>query len=391
VIIAGIFIIDILVPIIFFTLVTSITILLFIRRKQSGVNALDWPIAIFFTVSLMGFFEIIKTFFPNLIIFASGDKSTAFDIIRIFHLIALILLYVMAETFLNDRLNLLRLSILTSLIATYFFLGVYYLSTGLTILTRDIIGFGVNHANYTSYLEALVFDIFQVIVVGLLLFVYLKQYKFASETVFKKYILAFIFAIIFFFLSSLYEICEHFFLIPNLSAFLTAIPTFILLAAIYFKYPNLIFLAPCNISALQLINTDGVVLYVAQLLDNSSISETHEFLLGPGLISINTMIEEILQEEAIEIKKIVFNTHTIVFQRIGDLRAILITNRSAQILKRAMRHFLREFRKEFADQIDNYKGYVMANEKGITPEDLFRKCIPIVESEEIISSFPQNK
>lgn len=379
---------DIIPDLIFFVLTFSIVILLALRRRQTGVNALDWPISIFVATCLVGFFELIKDFYPDLAIFASEGESIGTDIVRAFHLIAILLIFLMAESFLADRLNYIRFGLVISILAMYVLVTIYYVVSGELIETSSVLGIGNQTVENTSYVEEFLFDLLQLIAIGELLFVYITQYAFAKATAFKNYLIAFIIAIALFAISSLYEVFEHIFPLSDQSAFLTSIPTFLLLAYNYYRFPNFVYLSASQLSFLQLITIDGVVLYAAQLKDDDD--DTADFLLGPGLVSVNTMVEDVLNEDDVEIKKFVFNSMTIVFERIGNLRAILLTNRPAHILKRAMRYFLREFQKEFGDQIENYRGYIDDNEKGISPEDVFRRCLPMVESKEILSMMPKS-
>jgi hypothetical protein len=118
--------------------------------------------------------------------------------------------------------------------------------------------------------------------------------------------------------------------------------------------------------------------------------ETSDFLVGPSLTSVNLIIEELVSSErdVIEINKFVYTGGYILFEKVGGIRAILQTDRPARILKRSMRYFLREFDKQFHAQIIDFRGNIKSSE-GVSPDDLFRKCIPIVASKAITSSYSE--
>jgi hypothetical protein len=169
------------------------------------------------------------------------------------------------------------------------------------------------------------------------------------------------------------------------NAFLTSIPTFLILAYYYIKYPNFVYLAPCKIQFLQLVSSEGQLLYAAELKEDL---DTTDFLVGPSLTSIGVIIQELVGKDAgdFSIKKFEYNDGFILFEQVGDLSAIIQTDRPSYILKRALRYFVREFDVTFQDQIVNFKGRIENTEAGVSPDDIFRQCIPIVQSKTLLSS-----
>ena len=370
------------IAIIFFAITTSIAIILFFRRRNSGINALDWPILVFSTIALMGVFQTLKVLDPELPVFAPEGSAIGVDIVRLLHLTALILLFIMSEVFISERINTLRTAIFVSLLSMFALVTVYFISTGIVLKTIGVLGFG----SETSNLDEAIFDTLQFFTVSELTYVYIEQYKVTKFDIFKKYLTLFVIALIAFWGASTLELLEHFFTgVPNFDAFLMSIPTFLILAFSYISYPEFVYLAPSDITFLQIIDKYGVVYYAAELTKEDL--NASDFLLGPGITTVNTMLEDFIGESDVEIKKFVFNKRVILFEKIGDIRLILLTNRPVNILKRAMRYFLREFTKEFRDQIGNFKGYLEPTSSGKTPDDLFKQCLPIVQNRSFTSNY----
>ncbi|MHA2169064.1 MAG: hypothetical protein ACXAB7_04035 [Candidatus Kariarchaeaceae archaeon] len=380
-------------PAIILTLLTlTIFVVLVRKRRETGVNALDWIIAIFGTVFLLGIGQLFKINYHEDVSFFGGDlpivdgvePALGNDIVRVLHLIVLIILYLMAEQFLSDKLHSFRLIIFSSLISTYIFLTIYYLTTDTVIYTDEIISGTKNF----STIEHVIFDTIQLFSIALIFYVYLIQFRITDDARLRRYLLIINIAVVVYLVSSLIETLEHFVLNSDVDAFVTAIPTFLILAYFYIRNPQFVYLAPAKIAFLQIVTREGNMLYAAELKEEL---ETSDFLVGPSLTSVNLIIEELVSSErdVIEINKFVYTGGYILFEKVGGIRAILQTDRPARILKRSMRYFLREFDKQFHPQIVDFRGNIKSSE-GISPDDLFRKCIPIVASKAITSSYSES-
>ncbi len=370
-----------LVPVVVLILLSGFLVTYFaIRRRTTGINALDWFIAIFGTTFVMAIFQILKLYFQDswaLFRFAEDTHSLLTNPVRVFHLIALLILFVMAEYFLNDRLDPLHFGILMTLLGAYVFLSVIYPITGILIKTNELIAFA-----QPTTIDGLLFDLIQIEVVLLLQYVYFKQYQVTQTQSIKKYLVFLNMVLFTYFIGSVIEILEHFVPIGDINAFLTTLPMFLLLAAFYIRYPNFIYLAPSKVKFLQLISDTGELLYAVEI---SEATRSKEFLIAPIFASVNSLIGELVGNEQITMKTYIYDNGVILLEKIGNVQAILQAERSAKVLRRSMRYFLREFIKSFEDQIHKFSGAIVPS-NGIHPDDILRKCIPIVQSVPLISS-----
>jgi len=350
------------------------------KRIESSVNALDWLVALFGSVALLGIVQILKYYFPDWSIFVPDTAPRGLDIVTVLNLVTLLILYFMSESFLAERPNPIRLSGLTVLVTLFFSLALYYQSTGDVILTSDILKFAQD-----STFDAFIFDVIQVSVLILVTYTFYIQYSMSDNEQVKQFLLILLIAIFLFLVTATIELFEHFLEIGDVSAFLVSIPTFLILAYFYLRHANFIYLAPANIAFLQIVSQDGQLLYAAELTEELN---TNDFLVAPSLTSVSSIISELVNQESSQIvlKQFVYDGGYILFEEVGDLRAILQTDRPSQILKRSMRYFLREFYRLYHDQLENYKGYIEEN-NGVSPDDLFIQAIPIVMSRQMSSSF----
>ena len=382
-----------LLPALAVTGLTGILAILFIiKRRQSNANALDWLVGIFTGVMLMGVMQLLKLYYIDswaIFTYASDQHSLIVDPVRFIHISVMLLLYLMAESFLNDSIDNKRLISITFLFSVYIALSVYYVVTGEIIYTDTFIPF----AQHIS-LDSLFFDMIQVFIISLLTYVYVLQHKISEDPTLKRFLVYIIIALVVYLGSAIIEVMENFFQIGDVDAFISSIPSFLLLAIFYLKNPSFIYLAPSRIGFLQIVSVKGELLYAVELLDDM---ETREFLIAPALTSVGAIIGDILGMENVtdlQIKKFAYlkpngkGRHFILFERIGNVLAIIQTERPAQILKRSMRYLLRTFDEEFGNQYSEYyKGYIEENAKGNDPDEIIKQCIPLIQTRDLISSY----
>lgn len=373
---------DLYAPLAVFLLTGTLFVVFFLKRRATSVHALDWMMGVFGATSLLGLMDALKVLFNNKTSFFVADNvPRALDVVTVIHLMTLILLYFFAENFLGDRLNSYRLAFISFMTALFFAPAILYSATDYYILTSDVFPI----AQDTGF-DAFVFDIIQVFSVSLIFYVFIAQTIITDNKEIRRFLVILDIAIFLFLGTAFLEALEHIVPVGDFNAFLTALPTFFILAIFYIRNPNFVYLAPANIAFLQIVSKNGELLYAAELTEELN---TADFLVGPSLTSVNSLIAELVNQERskVELEQFKYTGGYILFESVGDIRAILQTDRPSQILKRSMRYFLREFHKNFSGQLDHYKGYIETTSDGISPDDVFLQCIPIVQSKTITSTF----
>ena len=364
------------------------------KRKTSGIKALDYMIGIFLGVSIIAIFSIPEYYFHESWFIFGGKNPLSnasvpnlANIATLAQFILILYVYYVAESFLGQRPNLFRLSIISSLSGVFILLSTYFLLTRERIQTSQIFGKSVSN---TSGLDSFVFDFLQIIVISLFAYVYVLQFKFTANKQVRKYILIILFAIFLYVIGSILEFLEHFGF-PDIDGIIFAILTFLVLAVFYFRYPNFIYLTPANITFIQIVSKNGISLYKAEA--GSLGNEEAAQLVGPALMAVNQLVNEFVsgnskqQEFDNSIKSIGYNHGIILFETAGEIRAILETDRATAILRRSLRYFLEEFNRTFKSSLGETGGIIETSAQGVTPEDLFIKCIPIVSCKAIFSHY----
>ncbi len=378
---------DLLAPIILILITGSLTIYFIYKRKNSRIHALDWFIAIFGGVSLLGIVELLKLYFEDswsIFKYVSEQNSTLTDPVRIVHFSILIILFLMSESFLSDSFNSIRLVIMTSLTSLYVGLSIYYFRTRNFIYSDDIFPF-MQHTTLDSFL----FDFIQLFIISTLLYVYIEQYKVSISQQIKNRIIIIIAALLLYILTVFIELLEDFLPMPDVNAFISSIPTFLLLAYFYMKYPNFVYLAPARIRFLQIVTTSGELLYAVELTKDL---ESSDFLLAPSLTAINSILGDLLHTDDVDVKEFEYDNGYILFEKLGKVIVVLESSRPSQILRRAMRYLIRSFVYEFGYQFkDYYKGYIEKNDHDVDPDDILIQCIPVIQTRELLSSYSTEK
>ncbi len=377
---------DLYPPIILLSLTALLSIIFIDKRRRTSVNALDWLIAVFLGMSAMGVMQLLKLYFADewtIFIFASDQHSLPVDPVRFLHLSVLLILFFMCGQFLGPKYNIIRLMVMTFFMSIYLALTILYVSTNTIVLVSDVFP-GLQEIT----MDSVIFDSFQLYTAIMLFYVYYEQYRVSDNAQIRRFLVFLLIAIGIFVGSSVAEILEVF--IPNFdpNGFLLTIPTFLIIAWFYIKYPNFVYLAPSKVQFLQIVSKRGELLYAAELQEELGISD---FLIAPSLTSVNSLLGELIGDKNLEVKQFEFTNGNILFEQIGDIQIILQTDRPAGILKRSMRYMLRVFTREFQDQIDNFTGFVGVNDNNISPDDVLRQCIPIVLSKPLTSSYLKAK
>lgn len=378
--------VDIISPIILIMLSVLLSTFFIYKRIKTQVNALDYFIGVFVLITIMGIMELFKQFYINdwaIFKYASNkdtiEHSLLVDPVRLFHLLSILLLYYTSEQFLSSSFNVLRASLMSGLLAVYTGLSIYFVSTNQLIYADQLFS-RLGHES----VDTVIFDSIQLIVSILLLYVYIKQYMVSDSRQIRSNLFVIAIAIMIFTISSAIEFLEIFFDALDISGFLSTIPTLLILSYFYIRYPNFVYLTPSRVNFLQVVSKSGQLLYAAEMQDKLG---TSDFLIAPSLTSVNTILGELVGQKDLQVKEMNYQDGLIYFEKMGENIIILQTDRPASILRRSMRYFLQVFNSEFQDQIDDFRGFIDVNDKNLSPDDVLRMCIPIVQAKALMSSY----
>lgn len=362
-------------------IVSLILYLLIQRKRKYEMKALNIIIWLFTSLLILSATSILRAFTHDYIpIFVDKDSlhPIIVNIIRILNYIFILTIYIFGEQVISVKINRIRLMTLSVFTTSIIIVGIIDLKFNMLILTSDVLPFASD-----TRLDELLFDIIQVFVILFIFYVFHLQYKFASSKSLKTYALYIQLAAFLYALSMIYELFEHLLNIPDLDAFITGLPTIFVLGYVYIIHPRYIHLVPADIKFLQIIVKGGIPVYAA---DFDKEKSNLEFLVGPGLFSINTMIGELVDQNSSDfiIHSINHSNGTILFEQVGNLIGVIQTSRDSHLLRSSMQYLLQNFDEIYREDLINYTGIL--HDREITPDELLIKCMPIIESKQIVSN-----
>lgn len=371
--------------------ITYLILFVFIsHRIRRSIRALDYLIVFFIFVNLAVTSQLGNLFLHDEIFIFSLYQGTSsplmFDMVRNFTVLSLITLYVMAEHIIQERLTLVRSGIIIVALVFYLFELVYYLSEGSVLSIQILFPFAQD-----TRLGEFFFDIIHFTAIGTLIYAFILQKQYSKLQSFQQNLNLILFGLVVYVLGYTYEISEHFFPIIDINATFFTTPTFIIIGYVYIRNPQMVYIAPTNIRFLQVIHKNGHLLFGAEVKDG--ISDT-ELFVAPVLSSLNNLFNEMLPEQNDEesiIENIKLSTGSILFEKVDEILLILQSSHPSRIIKRAMRHFVREFTKIYEDQLSSlsFTGKLTTYQGQETPEDLLKRCIPVL-MDKILTSTPDD-
>lgn len=368
-----------------FFIALTIFVMLLSRRMKTGIQALNILLWVFGSLFVLISTELVITFFSDHLPVYLNDSETIpviLEPIRILNYIFMFSIYIFCEQVLSAKVHRLRIAIIAIMTSAIITIGVIDINLSILVLTSDVLKF----ANDTR-LDEFVFDIYQVLVMSFSVYVFNLQRTHSSAKALKRYSFYLELASLFFAISMAIEVFEHISDSFEIDAFISGIPTILVLAYVYIIHTRYIHLVPADIKFLQIIYKGGVPIYAA---DFGESAENIEYLVGPGLYSIKTVVGELIENntEDFTITSISHSSGAIIFEKVDELIGVIQTSRDSHMLRSSMKFFLSKFLESYRDDLQNYKGVLQ--QRGITPDELLVKCVPIVESKQMISSLNRN-
>lgn len=356
-----------------------IVILLVRRRRETGIKALDTLILLFSSLVALGGTELLHHLFKGEISIFRVDRSDfpiMIDPVRIANYILILSIFIFGERMLGYKSNRTRSLVVAILTSLIILIGIIDLQRDILILTSDIFPFA-----FDTRLDEFLFDLLQLFVISVLLYALYLQRKVSKSDVMKKYSVWLLVATILYTIAMAWETLEHIVLTYDFNAFFSAVPTVLVLAYVYVLNPRFIYVVPTEIKFLQIVKSSGITVYAADFADQSS---NLEFLIGPGLFSISSMIGELIDtDQEFGISSIMHTEGLILFEKHENLMAVVQTSRDSALLRASIQYFLEEFQNEYAKELADAVFSIDTNMK--SPDDVLVKCIPIIQSQHLIS------
>ncbi|MHA1203223.1 MAG: hypothetical protein ACTSQ4_11985 [Candidatus Heimdallarchaeaceae archaeon] len=342
------------------------------RRFHDKIRGFDWFIGLFSFAIVQSIIEI-AIYFPTE--YGSLDSNSAIQEIHIIpYAIGLFILFLYTELIKNSRPNAWHLSISSLLLGGY--LAIYFIELGFN-LELDFL------PEYRIY--RVIFNIFQAFVLAQAFFVFLmdsikveyKRLKRISIVIASSMGVALLFSVAKVFERWTIQID------PSLQ-FYGAIPLGILFgvtAIAFIANPFYVYLIPTKFNKLIVLNESGILLYSVRI-ERGEPKIFEDTLLTGTVSALRSILAETTGART-DLRKISFRDKKMIV--VEDLKkkvsTIVISDSDSYILQLAVKHFNRDFCKQFAVTLENFDGAISSFSEATS---IVRRVFPFVPPEEII-------
>ncbi len=342
------------------------------RRFHDKIRGFDWFIGLFSMAIIQSVIEIIL-FFPTE--YGSLDRNSAIQEIHIIpYAFGLFILFFYTELLKNSKPNAWNLSIISLLLGGY--LAVYFLELGFK-LELDFL------PEYRIY--RVIFNIFQAFVLAQAFVVFLMDAVKVEYQRLKRISITLATAMGIACLFSFAKIFERWTIQihPSLQIY-GAIPFGILFGVLTITFianPFYVYLIPTKFNKLIVLNESGILLYSVQIgREEPQIIE--DTLLTGTVSALKTILAETTGART-DLRKISFRDKKMIV--VEDLEkkvsTIVISDSDSYILQLAVKHFNKDFCRQFCDILENFDGAISSFYEAT---NIVRRVFPFVPPEEII-------
>ncbi|MCG3223745.1 MAG: hypothetical protein H7647_04715 [Candidatus Heimdallarchaeota archaeon] len=342
------------------------------RRFHDKIRGFDWFIGLFSFAIVQSLIEI-AIYFPTE--YGSLDSNSAIQEIHIIpYAIGLFILFLYTELIQNSRPNNWHLGFISLLLGGY--LAVYFIELGFN-LELDFL------PEYRIY--RVIFNVLQAFVLAQAFFVFLmdsikveyKRLKRVSIVIASTMGVALLFSVAKIFERWTIQID------PSLQ-FYGAIPLGILFgvtAIAFIANPFYVYLIPTKFNKLIVLNESGILLYSVRI-ERGEPKIIEDTLLTGTVSALRTILAETTGART-DLRKISFKDKKMIV--VEDLKkkvsTIVISDSDSYILQLAVKHFNKDFCKQFAVTLENFDGAISSFSEATS---IVRRVFPFVPPEEII-------
>ncbi len=342
------------------------------RRFHDKIRGFDWFIGLFSFAIVQSLIEI-AIYFPTE--YGSLDSNSAIQEIHIIpYAIGLFILFLYTELIQNSRPNNWHLGFISLLLGGY--LAVYFIELGFN-LELDFL------PEYRIY--RVIFNVLQAFVLAQAFFVFLmdsikveyKRLKRVSIVIASTMGVALLFSVAKIFERWTIQID------PSLQ-FYGAIPLGILFgvtAIAFIANPFYVYLIPTKFNKLMVLNESGILLYSVRI-ERGEPKIIEDTLLTGTVSALRTILAETTGART-DLRKISFKDKKMIV--VEDLKkkvsTIVISDSDSYILQLAVKHFNKDFCKQFAVTLENFDGAISSFSEATS---IVRRVFPFVPPEEII-------
>lgn len=238
------------------------------RTKYSSIN---WIILLFMLLSLLGLVELlhISVDIPATGTLTDvGDSGYLVSLPRLVNYIIFYVFYFILIDYFYQKLSISNLIVFTALNTLYLFLNFYLIASLDNITVGEALSINLDD---DPPLAHLVFDLVQLYLISRLLVELFKIPRIVKDKSLKNDLTLLAIGVLLFLGATILEVLEHFNLVESLSAFVTSLPTFVLLAYFFVRHPDFVMIFMLNKSR-------SLIVKFKQSGDNKLIDHTKRIL-----------------------------------------------------------------------------------------------------------------
>lgn len=338
------------------------------KRRRLKLKGLNWFLLIFGLTLVQGIAELVTYYIKIYMLDLDYPSHFKYNELHgIPYGMAVMAIYLMAESMDSDKPDPLRLSFLSGLWASYITLLIH------EIMREDSLMFD-QPGSTLSYKT--VFDIFQFAAMLFVSIIFWKAYRISKNKANRRAALAMFVSTITYVLAALYEIGEDFLGFTPMYGGLTFIFAFIVLAYVFLRYPYFVYSSPSPIYRLMITTEFGVYLYSVQTDDEGSPDE----LLASALASIALFIKAETRSSS-GLHTVSTGDRAIMIAEGEHVKGILLAEKATRALRYALEQLVAEFEREYCDDLERYWAELAKFQDSIP---IVLRCFPYIESKEVV-------
>ena len=365
-------------------IILFITAVMIYRKKQHGIRALNWLIAVFSLALLQGIFELIIYWVK--VDYYGLEDTTLFrfnELHTIPYSLALLTLFFLAEQMHDMRPSTWKLIVVFSTWGSYMGLLIYDSFSGFD--------WSWSKASVTTETSPVThpfnqwFNIFQFVLMVFVLITFWEAYRTSHNPLNKKVSLWMVIGIVIFAVVAFYEVIESLFNISLPGIFdykaLYYSVTFLVLAYAYLRYPYYVFNVPTYVYRIILATKEGIHLYSAEIENPFSTvtEEASDELLASAVSAMTRFMEEASASKG-SIKLVELEDRALLVRKEQNMVGMVIAERATRMLRSALGQFVREFIATYKEQLSETWNTTLF--KGA--EEIIARCFPFVEAKDIL-------
>ncbi|MCG3217456.1 MAG: hypothetical protein H7643_00540 [Candidatus Heimdallarchaeota archaeon] len=154
---------------------------------------------------------------------------------------------------------------------------------------------------------------------------------------------------------------------------------FLVIAAVYLKYPMYVFLLPIEIHQIFVTHEDGRGLFSVKCSEEAQFDELDSLLISGAASAISNFVHEVVGTSS-PLRSIILDDRVLIIEEHGPISAMMIVSRTSYLLRRALTQFATDFHSRWAPELINFDGLL---NRFYSAEELVVQCFPFLQTSDL--------